>query len=454
MQTPAGRGPTLAAWGLGLTVVGVLIIGLGGLVLAWDGAWFVVRTLETGTPTFLHGRLVGWVVQAPLLVARSLTGDPTAFATIAGLVYAAVPVIALLATWRVTRPDRDDLAALSILGIGMASLGGLAFLISEAMMAVALGWPLIVAAALGRLGRHRWLAVGLIGALAVAHPFGVPILGLAAVAIAVRAIDHPAERPVARRMIAGLLLLAALLGVRYLALSSGYEGEATDPGRLGAQFRGGLAGAPLVAIAGALALGLLLVVRPRADRGGLVLVLGTGIVVAVVMVVWAADPARWERALMFRTFVLFSTLPLYGLAILASRHSRPTRGLSGAVMAVSGLVLIAVATAQTLAWRTTLDALQVAVAAQPAGCVEAAALPIAGSALDHWGVTALSLILEDAAPAHLIAYGTSCEALDAAGGIPLKVIDGAIVDRVPPDGWLDLRALADALRSEAAPAAP
>lgn len=463
-----GRGPGRSAIrigpvgiGFGLAVAGLAIAGLGGLVLAWDGAWTVVRTAETGMPTFLHGRVSGWLVQAPVLLVRPVTDDPAILTAVAGLSFASVPLLALAAAWRITRPDRDDLLALAFLGIGLAGLAGLGVLISEAMMAVALAWPLLLAAALGRLARHRLLVALLLLVIAGLHPFAVPIVGLAGVAVVLRAAEHPDERPVARRTVVVLGAIWALLVVRYLAFGSGYEGEALDLERLGAHWRGAVAGRPLVAILIAWALGVLVVTRPWRDRTGTVLAAAGTAAAIGVMVVWAADPERWQRALMFRTWAPAAIAPLLGLAVVAAlagrrrgaprATDRPTGSL---VVAGVGLVMFVVLVAQTLAWRSAVDALRADLGNRPGGCVEATDLAISGTPLDHWGITSLGLAVDGQAPRHLVAYGASCATVDAERGLPLKFIDGIAVDRAPVHGWLDLASIAASLAAHAEIPAP
>jgi len=198
-----------------------------------------------------------------------------------------------------------------------------------------------------------------------------------------------------------------------------------------------------VAIGGAIVLAGWVAWRPRRDRMGLVVVLGVVALVTVVMAWWAADAARWERALMFRTFTLAIQLPIYLAAAWAARRpAPPAPSLEPVVLPAVGAAMLIVCLVQGLAWNDRLDRLQAALGGTPAGCVEASALPVAGSALDHWGLTSLVLVREGRAPTHLAVVGARCPELDATGGVPIKVVGGAVVDRAPVDGWFDLRAIA------------
>jgi hypothetical protein len=207
-----------------------------------------------------------------------------------------------------------------------------------------------------------------------------------------------------------------------------------------------------VAIAGAIGLAAWLAWRPRRDRLGLVVVLGVAAVVTVAMARWAADPAAWERALMFRTFTLAIQLPIYAAAAWAARRpAPPAPTLEPVILLAVGAAMLVVCTVQAVAWNDRLGQLQAALRDVPPGCVEASALPVAGSALDHWGLTSLVLVREGRAPAHLPVVDARCADLDAMGGVPVKVVGGAVVDRAPVDGWFDLRSIASGAGWSAGP---
>ena len=455
-----GRGASVRAeWvGLGLAFLALAVIGAGGLMSAWDGGWFVVRTAETGTPTFLHGRVFGWVAQAPAILVRTFVTDPRIVAPVMGLTFAAFQAIAMLASWRVVRPDRPELLAFPVLGIGLGLMAGQALMLSEGIVAVALAWPLVLAAVLGRLGRHRIMAAALVVAIAAAHPFAIPIFGIVAVVALVRAWRSDGGARRSNVTAAGVFaMLAGLVVLRYAIFATPYEVDTLSLDRLLSQFRGSVAGRPLVAIGGAIALAGWLVVRPRMDRvGAIVAVLGVTVITAV-MVVWAADVERWQRGLMFRTFVLFVQMPIYGLAVIAALRSPASndgRPLSRLVIPAVGLAMLAVYSVQTVAWRSSVDGLLAALRDVPAGCVEAhptLTAAIRETPLDHWGLTSLVIAAEYPAPSHLVVDTVACSDLDGAGGIPIKVVEGTVQDRVPVEGWFDLSRIAEAAGWSTAP---
>ncbi len=440
------RGP-----GPGLVVGAFVVLAVGGLVTTWDGAWWVARLLETGTPSFLHGRMIGWLTQGPAVAARWLGQDQATVTLALGAGIAAIPCASLLAAWRVCGPDRRDLLVWPVLGLGLGALPGLAFVISEAFSAVSLGWPIVVAAAAGSTGRHRVVVALLAAALAITHPFAVPMLGLAAIAaVAVAVIQRPITggdpgRADLRPALV-LAVLAVVVAVRYLVLPSTYEADTLSLDRIATHLRGGVGGRPLLAVLLTWALGGWLIVRPGADRLGALVVGGFMVALVVVLAPWALDVGRWDQALMYRTFLLAASAPLVGMLIVAAIRRPPMPPLiHGLAIAGAGTVAIVVLLAQSLAWDWARDDLMSALEARSPGCVELDSLGLRPSALHHWGVTSFVLLAEAPSPRHLVIVDARCSDIDVATGVPLKIVDGTVVERLPTDGWFDVRAIAAAM---------
>ena len=182
-------------------------------------------------------------------------------------------------------------------------------------------------------------------------------------------------------------------------------------------------------------------------------------VVTVVMLGWAADVSRWDRALMFRTFAVFVELPFYGLAILAAvRRPRPAGpgssladtapgqppDLGRVVVPAVGLAMLLVYAAQTAAWRTNVDQLSTALRAQPAGCLTADAITSTGPrhaarplGPDVAGAGRGRTVAD--APRHV--WAGVRRRTTPADGVPIKILDGQVVERIPLDGWFDLAAI-------------
>jgi hypothetical protein len=449
-QAPAadlGRhGEAPVVLGIGLVVAGLLAVGVLGLGLAWDGAWYVLRATDTGSPMFLHGRLVHVIPQAPMVVLRGFVEDPMLLGAVFGIGYALIPALALLASWLIVRRTRPELIIWPLMSIGLVSLPGAALLQSEALHVASLVWPCLLAVATGQTRRHVWIVVTAAGAMAIAHPLAVPLFAvLAGVAVANREGGSRGERGIVASAFA---LLTILVAARYLLGATPYEAEAISIERLGWQFRASVAGAPLVVIGAVYAIGMLIVLR-RMVPTRLALIASLAAVTAggVAMAAWAASGVSWERALAYRGWVVILVAPLIlGAAVSALRGPDHRPSLRRVLAPAIGTVTLVVLLVQGGTWQGTLRRLAADLDASPPGCVDVATLPwVATTPLDHWGLTSLSLVVEGRAPGRMIAHGAACDDLDTVGGLPVKILDGVVADRRPGDGWYDLAALLAAM---------
>jgi hypothetical protein len=417
--------------------LGLLAAAVLGLSIAWDGGWQMARGLADGVPFTGHARLLNLVVDWPMILASTWIGDPRLLVAIHGLGHAALPIGALVASWRLLRPDRLDLLPLPLLGICLLALPGMAFLISEAMIVAVVGWPLVLAVARGRARQHPWLVAGLVVVVAASHPVGVGILVMAALATAV---TRPSGRP-DRVLLGSLLLVACAAAVRYVAFADPYEQDATTFETLWVQVRGTLLRAPGITVGASLTAAALVTAAsrwPGTRRLALVAALGLTVIAGAALVPWAGDLVAWGPALRYRGLAALATAPALALAILALR--RPAAGVAGESGRLEGGIGLAAAagftvvlTVQGLAWRTALDRVTRDAALAPGPCVAEAALDVPrGSALDHWGLTADVLVWTGPRPTRLVLPGELCPGVLADGRIIVKAIDDQPVDLVAP----------------------
>jgi hypothetical protein len=423
----------------------------------------VLRGLADGVPPVPHARLLNWLADWPMILASAWVRDPRLLVAIHGLGHVLLPIGALVASWRLLRPDRLDLLPLPLLGICVVALPGIAFLISEAIIVAILGWPLVLAVARGRARRHRWWVTATVIVVAVSHPVGVGILGLAAVAAVVAEPAAPAGRP-DRGLVALLLLVTVVTAIRYVAFADPYELDAVTLDRLWVQVRGTVLRAPGIAVGAGLAAAALVTAAgrwprghgPSARRPALVAALVLTLVAAAVLVPWAGDLVAWGPALRYRGLVALVTAPALLLAVVALRQpAAPGSASTGRVTGWIGLAaatsLAVVLTIQGLAWRTGLDRAAAAAGRAGGSCVAAETIGIPrGSALDHWGLTSMLLVWDGPTPGRLVLPAGLCpdRALSPDGGLVVKAVDGAPVDVVVPGRarWWSFGDLLEGLR--------
>lgn len=431
-----------AAGVLGLAGLTALVAAACRAALTWDGSYYLFATLDRQAPFVAHGRVLVGAVLWPVVWLSRLTGDVDVLAAVFSLLYALVPVVALTGAWVLARP-RPDLFAWAVLAICLGTLPGQLFWVSEAVIAVQLGWPVLVWAATGAPRRGLPVAAAFAVATLLAHPFAAPMLGLAA-GLVVLDLLRGRGSGTGRRIAVVVVLLAVGAGRLLLVAQTGYEESSATLEVVVRHFREGVLGLPLVAlVAGWSAGALLLLVRRGRARD-----LAAGVLAAVAagaLLVWAADPGRWWLGLSFRTWAFFTTMP-FALLLAVGAWRRDPRAVPAAgapapasvspvVAVVPAVVWAVVLGIQAVLFAGTLARLDAEVAA--AGpCVEEGGLEaVRRTALDHWGRRAAALLVQGRAPRTLVVREEECATI--AGRAELRIAPFEARDRAA-DGWFTL----------------
>ena len=461
-----------ARMSLGVIALGYAIAAVLGLGLAYDGSFFLFQTLNTGQPLVPYNRFVHWPLLEPLVVARSLTESPRALAAILTFSYLMVPLVSLVASWWIVRRKQPRLFVWSVIGIGLVSLPGQPFMVSEGIMAIQLSWPILLAFLAGDPRDHRLIIVAFSLVLAFAHPTAVPILGAIAVAgmllgrrrgnpISIekevqagersQAEAPPSPRPAragARTALANPYFRWATVvgGVALVALvrTLGSEFDVTHGGSYSAQtltfgFGQAVMGPPLLMLGLVYAACALIVVAGAMRRrmaawrhvsAGRVELLALGLLTlgGAALLPWAADPHSWWKALDYRFFAVLLAIPPMAMALLDVWLDEPAGGRA-AVEASSGVgfrnwialsqavVAMAVLSAFALSFHDLQTRLLTQVESEPNGCVTVWWRDwVSHSPLDHWATTADSLVVQGREPTRVALR--ACYP-DFAGGVPI-----------------------------------
>jgi hypothetical protein len=439
----------------GLASAASAIAGVLGLALAWDGAWYLFNVLDRGRPFTLFARWVNVPLDVPVVMARLLTRDTGLPSLVFGLAYFAVPVVALAASWWVVRKRAPRLFVWAALGIGLVCLPGQAFAVSETMTAIQLAWPILLAVLAGSVRENRVLVAGLAVAVALSVFVGIALLlGIALAAVIVGRFGR-GDR-IGRRFVLVMLGLAAVAAARsVISLDiAGHASEATTSVLL-ARFRSSVLGLPLISLIFTCATGVLLVgasvgrlrkrpiVAIRLDRLAIV----SALLASVAILLWAVDERNWSRALDYRAWLQFASVPVFGLALLDSvlaESNAPEEPADGGrerewiALAQASATLIVLATL-AISWRGLTNRLDQALAIEPRGCVAIGSLSwTRTTALDHWSLTVQALMVEGRQPRHIV--------------LPSCAVDFSKAVHVTPwatrrysGGWFDMSALRSAL---------
>ncbi|MGH2499438.1 MAG: hypothetical protein ACRDF0_05030 [Candidatus Limnocylindria bacterium] len=438
-----------------LIAAAVAVAALSGLPTAWDGGYIFYRAVDDQAPYVSNGRLINAALQVPTLLWARFSGDAQGARHAFSLAYAAVPLLALSASWWLVR-DRDrSLMVWPALGIGLATLGGQAFFASEAIMVVQLFWPLLLAVMVGAGPASTSLAAVLAVVLAFSHPTAPLLLGIGAGAgFLLGAADERRRRRDWRWSLA--LFAAAGTSLVWSAVRlEPHAAESMTPEAIGAKFAGGVLGPPLISLTLAAFAGLaLLAPLARSHLAPLPRALAPVLAAAAgaVLLPWAADPLAWRHADDFRAWALFTSLPIGALGLadhLARRRAAREDGgewtARRRVCLVAAAAMLSVVGLQSAGWAALEGRLAESIRRAQASCVERSSLSwLDGGPLDHWSLTARSLVSQGRDPRTIVLFGRPCAWTALANGIPIVGFDL----RDPDEGWFRLRPLYDSLREQ------
>lgn len=403
----------------GLAAVGVLASSISQLALTWDGSYILLNVLWTQAPFAPHERWTNIIVQAPVVVLSKWIGDPTTLGILFSACYAVIPLISLAASWYVVR-NESRLFIWPAVGIGLVSLPGQAFFVSEAMFSAQLFWPVLLAIAIGLPARTIWLVVVLSLAIGFAHPIGIVLLVGAAAACFIN--QRKVRKTHSWWALTAFLVAAALLAVRFLLTKNAYESDQISLSALQYQTRASLASGPLIGLGATYAGGLALLVAKLLPSSIARLIRSVAIMAFLLaagsFIGWAADPHAWTQTLEYRGLMLFASMPIYVMAFTdAGAAGRPEldRLVRGPLKSADATSWVAIATwvcvlsIQSLSWHNTLADFRMYMTDTPTACVpESRIHGVDKSPLHHWSITPLSLLISGRVPAQIVLPGTQC----------------------------------------------
>ena len=405
-----------------------------------------VRLLDFRSWPVPQQRLSDIPVIAATMVVSQATGSIEVTAAVYNALWVLPPFLALAISWFFSRP-RPVMFVWGALGIGLATVPGDFFFLSEQLAVVNLSWPLL----LGTLClQKRWRLIGtltLAGVMFYLHPSSAALFVVCAMAAMGLALFG-------REDLWSLLVLAALLLVlAYLRLTiplMPYESETLNVATLRNAFKVAVEGPPLFAIGCGLVIAVALTLEglpSTAARQGVRLVCRIAVLVAiggaaVALSQWALTPKLWRYALEYRSWVLIINTPFAGLAIVdrlwglgstepgAPAPSKRRRHVY-ALLLVFSLVL----TLQSISWHKVSANLAQAVQTSEKVCLTRADIPWLGETpFYHWSTPTYVVLLQGRAPLKLLLEAGDCT--DASFGTRVRLNPWSYSDRA--GGWFDL----------------
>lgn len=462
--------------------LGLIVTAVAGVGLAWDGGYALFNILDTQSPNVAYGRYTQLPLHWIVIQASHLSANLPFLRITFGIVYASLTFLALVASWWIVR-DREYSSPLFLwaaLGIGLGTLPGQVCAVCQSIVSVQLFYPILLAILIGIPRRTIPVVALLAAAIFFAHPVSIALFALAALASILIGVRSSGRRRGLWLCGLAMAALAAAALFRFVIFRSPYEAAQLSQQVMEVRFNESLAGLPIAALVLAWLSGMVLLVRliqRRTAHRGLFNVFSTDAVYylsfsclflsGLILVIWALDPHQWAQAVGFREWALFVSLPFIVFAVIEGtmgglNPSQVGSGVPGEtagnldargrisrtrLIQLSGLVFFVVVSIQSIGWLNLTGRLRNEMKNASTSCISASSLGwIQGTPLQHWSLTAYSLVIQNSSPEKVVMAGSGCA--------DESFLSGLLVGQFGPGewdlrewgrGWFDLSKLSDRL---------
>lgn len=458
-----------------LTLVGLVFATLCKAALAWDGAPYLFQLLDSQALVVPNNRLIHVPLQLPVLLLSHFTKNLDILQVGFGLAYAMMPFLALVASWWVTRERARHLFVWAVLGIGLGTLPGQFDFASEAKIAVALFWPLLLILLTRTQKAHATISTLLILAVLCSHPFAIGLFAFAGILAFFLGLRDQTERRRLWLSAVGFGAMTMIAALRFWLFRSSYEAGQMSLEVLRNSFDEAVAGLPLLALSCAWLAAFAVMAAPFTERLAIRWLRSVTYAFALlclaaaggIFLFWASDPHRWQSAISFKTWVLLCSLPFMAMAAVDScaqrRNVRPSaqhdEGHQRTRIAQTvGLIFALTLIVQSTAWVGLTARLRDTMVRSPWHCVSAGpAEGINGTPLDHWSIATRSILLQGQNPQQIVLNNDSCGEVNFADSTYLyRYLDTNFVRSrlARGSGWFNIDRLNQQLRSDRGTAAP
>jgi hypothetical protein len=405
-----------------LIIFACLYAALCGNALSYDGSYYFYNLLDTQKTFAPHGRYTTKVLLWPVLELSRFTDNIRLLLLLFGLIFMAIPAVALMASWRVVRDKEPELFVWAALSSGVAMLPVHIVPTAESVISIQLFWPILLGVLTG--AHHTLILVIFSVALFFAHPIALGYFALAAgVAFLIGRTIRSARMKVWTLIFAALSVATlVLLALRH----DPYEaGELTVAVQL-AHFKASLLGLPMFSLIFIWLAAALLFLQPivpamRRKEHPIQILQVTGVIVAgVLMAAWARDGARWAAALDARDLVAISAFPFMAFAILDRFRWLPRLAVSPPddrahrlqLTQIAGIVFALVLSIQSTVWFNLEVRLHDSLSESKLGCIPTDSIKwLERTPLHNWTIPTLAVVLQGRKPEKLLLYDNMCSAI-------------------------------------------
>ncbi len=421
----------------------LLVAGRTGLPLSWDGAGYLYDLLQQGNFQLpVPFRQAQVFFQWPVLLLRTWGLSVGALTVVYCLTYALIPLAVLHGCWWALPREKKELVIWPFLTLGIGTIWGQLYFISETSLAPLIAWPAVICAI---TKRHLWSIPLTLAFSFFLNPTSAAPLAMVGLVFIFDGAPVPRRTSVA---LGGGCL--ALLLVRIMLVAPGYEESQTSWAMIKMSYFLSLHGKPLIGICLAFLLGALLVQhgvsRATTGRGVRLAAYSLAALIVLNLGLWVFGRTVWLDLSRFR---IFSFLVHLGFYLLAWVHGRflPAAPSSRRLLLHLGVFLPTLTFAGVVlvqgrdfwhdrAWLRSL------LSETPRACIDYRELVASGKArfriFHSFYYSPVSILLQDTRtpPKVLLGYQHSCEDAEFTRRIPTGF--GRLEDRSEGQ-WFDLR---------------
>ena len=425
--------PTRSAWMDSAVLVWVIAASawiLGALCLislTWDGSYYLLQTIQSGTPFIPHRRWFDWVLEMPVVWARPFVHSPTDLAVIQSLACSLLPLFSLAACLGMLREEWNRLRIWPVIGILLVPLPGMLPSVGEVTPSLQLAWVLLAFTWRGCPAKWSPAAALALAAMATLHPVTGPLCFLLAAITATFAWAEPDKknhRMVAWAVIFGLVALGKCLETALFA--SPYERDNMQSAVWIEELRTGLRYSPFIALIPVLierAWAFFCSCRKESSAPPYRLQRALWAISFALGAVYTLDAVAWASSLNYRKFGILVETPVLLMASMEAWRQRriiksDAQGLSPHTpqfipLICPALLFALIFCGMALTWRNLCNSLvtQLATLPGPVMYYENLPKPDCYSALNHWSATSLSLILQGAQPKKVFIWNAKVQCI-------------------------------------------
>lgn len=420
-QHAAGRPGMRVYFAIVALAFGAMVsVGAG---LNWDGAYFMFSALDAGAPFVPFNRLIHAIAQYPAIALSVVTDNSAVLSAAFSLGYALIPLAALLTSWLLVRSHNRTLFVWVALSTNLGLLTNQFSLTTEAIIAIYLAWPIALAMVIPPRPFHIPVVAIFAMLLIITHPTALVLFAIVGGMALLTGLRFRTQRAAKLVWAAVFMCLAGIMARRFAFTRSAYEAEQLSLARLQEAFSAALSGMALVIVALSLLAALLvaaqvLVTQRRTARMALAATELLLLTVAMALsVMRAAHPDLWMGALDFRSLALFVSLPFFGLLLAEGLRRAPNQRAALAwtwphrqmTVQLAGLTSLLTLATQSYVWHTMSTRLLDEMKRSDFACISMTSVPwMERTALNHWSVTAYSLVLQGRAPRSVVLGHSTC----------------------------------------------